>query len=125
MKYLKYLTFVFTTTMAVSCSNRGFDDSKYAETIEHIQSYCVTDSDYSQIIALHDDLLTYFEKKYTKAQLIEVSNHLMHEDEILGADDYELYKLLCKCSKSLYGLDLGAETERWNISQTRRNNIGL
>lgn len=125
MKFFKFFVMAFVVLVVVSCSKGGFDKAKYADVIEHIEGFSVTSEDYPQIIAMHDDILSYFEGKYTKEQLKEVGQKVMHEDEVLGAEDYEIFKLLNKCSNNVYGVDLGAEQAKWDATAKRRSDLGM
>ncbi len=143
MKFGKFLAMAVVAMTIVSCNKKAesaesaeatateqteeksgeatFDQAKYAEVIEHLKNYEVTEADYEPAIAMYNDIITYFEAKYTKDQLKEITQHVMHEDEVLGAEDYELFKLLNITSNSFCMLDLGAHQKAWEDAWGRRS----
>ncbi|MCQ2196285.1 MAG: hypothetical protein MJZ60_02025 [Bacteroidaceae bacterium] len=142
MKFGKYLAMAVVAMTIVSCnkkaesaesaeaatteqteekaSNATFDQAKYAEVIDHLKNFSVTEADYEPAIAMYNDIITYFETKYTEEQLKDVTQHVMHEEEVLGAEDYEIFKLLNMVSNNFCMLDLGANQKAWEDAWGRR-----
>lgn len=126
MKFLKFFAIAALVLVVSSCGDKGgFSKSKYETEIQQMNSWDFENLDYSKVISMYDELITYFEGKYTPEQLKEVGNRILQADQILGEEDYELFKLMNQCENSCYGMDLGANQEAYDKSKDRRSALGM
>ena len=69
-----------------------YDSIKVADLSAKAAQWSVTPEDYLDLIVQSDSILSYFAGKYTRAEIAQVQSAVLHEAELLGPTDYELFK---------------------------------
>jgi len=69
-----------------------FDTAKVAALTAKTSKWQITAEDHMDLVEQADSIVSYFRSKYTRDQIAKVQGAVLHEEEILGAEDYKLFQ---------------------------------